>query len=288
MISDRDVIRIVETWLEEEVSVIPDRVLDAVLDRVPATPQRRAGWLARRLPIMNNNTFRFGIAAVAVVLIAIVGYQLWPGRESGAPQVSPSPTTVPSPSSVPSPSATLGGFPSADIPAGQYRILKNQVYFTITVSSDRWRRWDRAYSDIIETGTAPNPGEAWVILLTRLDRVSVDPCTGTSTLVGSVDEAVTAMTAIAGMDAQAPIDTTVGGLPAKLVTMTVRAGFPCGQESFWLYGSDSYYPSSPDSIINDWVFELDGTLFFLHADQIGSDAALTEEIKQMVDSIQFE
>ena len=49
MSTDRDVTRIVRSWLEEGVTALPDRVLDAVLDQLPATPQRRARWPAWRL-----------------------------------------------------------------------------------------------------------------------------------------------------------------------------------------------------------------------------------------------
>ena len=42
MSTDRDVTRIVRSWLEEGVTALPDRVLDDVLDQLPATPQRRA------------------------------------------------------------------------------------------------------------------------------------------------------------------------------------------------------------------------------------------------------
>jgi len=38
MSTDRDTTRIVRSWLDEGVTVLPDRVLDAVLDQVPATP----------------------------------------------------------------------------------------------------------------------------------------------------------------------------------------------------------------------------------------------------------
>ena len=45
MSAERDETRIVRSWLEEGVTVLPDRVLDAVLDQVPATPSAEpAGW----------------------------------------------------------------------------------------------------------------------------------------------------------------------------------------------------------------------------------------------------
>ena len=46
MSTDRDTTRIVRSWLEEGATALPDRVLDAVLDQVPTTRQRRARWPA--------------------------------------------------------------------------------------------------------------------------------------------------------------------------------------------------------------------------------------------------
>ena len=77
MSTDRDTTRIVRSWLEEGVTALPDRVLDAVLDQVPATPQRRSWWPARRIADMNPIA-KFAIAAAAVVVIAIVGLELVP------------------------------------------------------------------------------------------------------------------------------------------------------------------------------------------------------------------
>ena len=53
MSTDRDVTRIVRSWLEDGATALPDRVLDNVLDQLPATPQRRSWWPARRLREMN-------------------------------------------------------------------------------------------------------------------------------------------------------------------------------------------------------------------------------------------
>ncbi len=46
MSTERDVYRIVTSWLEEGVTVLPDRVLDAVIDQLPSTPTSAepAGW----------------------------------------------------------------------------------------------------------------------------------------------------------------------------------------------------------------------------------------------------
>ena len=72
MSTDRDVTRIVRSWLEDGATALPDRVLDNVLDQLPTTSQRRAWWPARRLREMNS-ALKFAIAATAVVVVAIVG-----------------------------------------------------------------------------------------------------------------------------------------------------------------------------------------------------------------------
>jgi hypothetical protein len=48
MNADHETTRVVRSWLDEGVTRLPDRVLDAVLDQVPATPPRRPGWSAWR------------------------------------------------------------------------------------------------------------------------------------------------------------------------------------------------------------------------------------------------
>ena len=89
MSTDRDVTRIVRSWLEDGATALPDRVLDNVLDQLPATSQRRAWWPAWRLREMNS-ALKFAIAATAVVVVAIVGINLLPGNDGvGVPRAKP-------------------------------------------------------------------------------------------------------------------------------------------------------------------------------------------------------
>ena len=95
MSTDRDVTRIVRSWLEEGATALPDRVLDIVLDQLPATHQRRSWWPARRLHEMNT-PLRIALAAAAVLVVALLGISLLP-KVGGvaAPAVTPAPTAVP-------------------------------------------------------------------------------------------------------------------------------------------------------------------------------------------------
>src|SRR5882672_2961268 len=107
MSTDRDSTRIVRSWLEEGATTLPDRVLDAVLDQVPATPQRRPWWPARRFSEMNN-AWKLAIAAAAVVVVALVGIDLLPGNGGIIAGPGPSPT----PAATPTPPPTLAPSPS--------------------------------------------------------------------------------------------------------------------------------------------------------------------------------
>jgi len=116
MSAERDVTRIVRSWLRTDGHESADRVLDIVLDRLDTTPQRRAWWPARRLADMNNYA-RLLVAATAVLVVAIVGINLFSSPQRVAAPAAPSPT----PSAEPSASSAGPGEPlvvTARIPGG--------------------------------------------------------------------------------------------------------------------------------------------------------------------------
>ena len=107
--TDRDATRIVRSWLEEGPTALPDRVLDAVMDHLPTTPQRRPLWAARRYAEMSTYRKLAATAAVVAVLVVVGATFLLGDRGIGVES-----TATPSPSStVPSPTGT-GPTPSGD------------------------------------------------------------------------------------------------------------------------------------------------------------------------------
>ena len=90
MSTDRETTRLVRSWLEEGVTTLPDRVLDAVVDQLPATPQRRSWWPAWRFAHVNKLA-PVAIAAGAVLVVAVIGYNLLPKNPGpGNPTAAPS------------------------------------------------------------------------------------------------------------------------------------------------------------------------------------------------------
>jgi hypothetical protein len=97
----RDPDRLIHAFLMEGQTELPDPVYDAVRDRIETTRQRTfiGPW---RTPDMNRY-LKIGLAAAAVLVIAVVGYNLLPG--SAGPGAGPTATPGPSiaESSPPSP-----------------------------------------------------------------------------------------------------------------------------------------------------------------------------------------
>ena len=92
MRTDQDLERAVRLWVEQGSDRLPDPALDTALDRIARTKQRHAGRLARRINLMNGNALKFGLAAVALVAIALLGVSFLPSMVGGPPDATPTPT----------------------------------------------------------------------------------------------------------------------------------------------------------------------------------------------------
>jgi hypothetical protein len=114
----RDIEPILDIWLGDDGSMLPDRVIDASLAQIDSTPQRRVlirvPW---RFPIMNSYAKLGAAAVVAVVLVGGAIALLRPDASStvgdapsAVPSAAPLPSTAPpspvAPSAAPTPAAT--------------------------------------------------------------------------------------------------------------------------------------------------------------------------------------
>jgi hypothetical protein len=109
MSTNRDFDRIAGAWLAEGPSELADRVLDAALDEVHLTHQRRHLRVPWRTPTLNT-PLRL---AAAIAIIAVVGYAglTFLNPRGGGPGAltspTPPPTATPEPSPTPAPTADL-------------------------------------------------------------------------------------------------------------------------------------------------------------------------------------
>jgi hypothetical protein len=129
-----DIDRVLGIWMEDGPSVMPDRIVDVVADRISVQRQRRSWRLLRRLPM--NSLVKFGAAVAAVLVVAVVGWNLLPGPRGPGDGPSPTPIPTPSPTVVPSatPIACEDNIPgcAGTLPAGDHQTAHFTPGFSFT------------------------------------------------------------------------------------------------------------------------------------------------------------
>ena len=75
-----DIDRVLGHWFEDGPTAMPDRVVDVVARRIRLRPQRRSWRLLRRSPM--RTPIAYGLAAAAVLVVAVVGFNLLPKSPS--------------------------------------------------------------------------------------------------------------------------------------------------------------------------------------------------------------
>jgi hypothetical protein len=297
MSTDRDTTRIVRSWLRIDEHESADRVLDAVLDQLDTTPQRRASWLARRFPIMNSSTFRLGIAAVAMVALALLGWKYLPvSGVGGPPEATPSPTATP----LPTPFPTLAG---QNMAAGTYRgVLPGEAQgeFMITVPEG----WDALGLNGVGAPDNDPPRRAHGILFWDVQNLYIDPLRPQEGLLDppvgpSVDDLVNALVDHDGWTTTTPVDVTIGGYPGQMLELTVPSdadfvgcdaqGNSARPFAIWSGGGDSWRcMQGPGQ--TDYVYVVDVAGERVVVTLIGYpnwNGTYLERLQAMVNSLEF-
>jgi hypothetical protein len=281
MSTDRDVTRIVRSWLDEGVTQLPDRVLDAVLDQVPTTPQRRALWPPWRFPSVNN-TMKIALAVAAVVVLAIIGIGVLLPKDNG---VGPSVTT-------PTPSPQVLPATTDQLEPGRYRVRSNTpVPFTVTVPAG----WTTTEGFVIKDWEGPREVAftSWVIT-----HVFGNGChtQGTIVEVGpTVDDLANALASQENRDTSGPTDVTLAGYSGKRVELFVPADWDdadCPWVRNWpeVGGSDNGgWRARPGQTDVVYILEVDGKRVVISTWHFPDtpEADITE-LEGIIASIRFE
>ena len=247
---------------------LPERVYpglrERILDAVETTPQPRA--LPSFLGSLNAPYAKLAMAAAAALVVAVVGYSLWPSRgDTGGPVATP-PSSSPTPSASPSSPAMLkdaphaacgtgGGAPDCLAP-GTYRLTGNVwpgvITMEVPIGWFEWQpyTWDDAF-DALLVGDGTNGGSGWGLQVIGVGTVAKDPCDPTKGTyaraeTSTVDGLVAAMSRWPGFEATAPAPIVVSGYSGQLVELTsTRTVTDCPNGSAWTIpqgGSVDGYP----------------------------------------------
>ena len=93
MSADRELTRILRSWLQTDEHESADRVLDVVFDRLGTTPQRRPFWQAWRSTFVTRSV-KFALAGAVVLVLAVVGIRMYFGQSSGPGAAGPTPSST--------------------------------------------------------------------------------------------------------------------------------------------------------------------------------------------------
>ena len=291
MTAPRNPERRIHAFLVEGGDELPTRVYDAVRSEIDRTQQRVVigPW---RTPNMNTYA-KLAMAAAAVVMVAIVGYNLMPSRSGvGGPAVAPSASPAPSTQ----PIASLP--PAGPLAVGTYGIVQEGVRVTFTVPSPDWM----SGGTWIHDGEIGQP-DAYGITFwqSTFDNVYADPCAHTplsppavATAAGLAD----ALTSIPGTDlVEGPLIVTLGGHRAHHVVFTIRDDIDCEPHDFYLYYDERTGGASggwrwADTLGTTymvWIIDVDGTLVWIDAQTYeGAGPTPRERIQEVIDSIHFD
>ncbi len=215
MSTDRDVTRIVRSWMDEGATQLPDRVLDAVLHQIPATQQRRPVRAAGRVFSMNPRfLFWAGVAAA----LAMIVFALAPRSNVGTHTKSPGPST--------SPSALSQGLLADSLSPGTYRI---DQLFPVPATFELSAGWSLNAEfgpGKVELSKPVRSGiDAAYLSFFVVSNAYADPCHTEDgpmapPLGPSVDELVNVLTTPSGFHPGPISEVTVGGFRGKSFDLT--------------------------------------------------------------------
>ena len=288
--TENDFDRTARTWLQEGPGQLSDRVLQAALDEIHITRQRRPWWPARRFRSMGT-AFRLAASATAIVVAAAVGIYLLPGGSPSGPQPTAPPSTSPDPLA----SASAALQPQGSLAPGDYSLSytpEDPVQVRLSVP-DGWVGGDYLI--------AKNSGdqEMAVVLWGTVANVYRDGCQWRGSLfeppVGpTVEDLADALAGLTDRETTAPIDITIDGFAGKEVQMTIpEIEFgSCDEREFrtWVgYDGGARFHQGPGEHSRIWILDVNGERILLFSRDFPSTSAEDRaELDQIMDSIRIE
>lgn len=284
MKSDRETTRVVRTWLSDGPTQLPERVLDTVLDELPATRQRRSAlgrWFRAVGPL--------GLATAATVMMAVV-IGLLGASNGGGPGGAPAPTASERATASPHPELprTYG-----ELEPGRYALPSS---FGVPLSIEVGQGWHscslgpRELAVCLE-GDDPAPSIGFAII----EYVVEDPCdpaAGTIALGPGIEDLVDAIAGLPGFEATDPEPAVVDGIEAVALTVTAPRAAQCQdpQDGLRTWATSQRVNGVAAGETNELlILEVDGLRVLLAAAYHPlTTAAELDELRAALDTITFD
>lgn len=223
MTHEREIERVLDLWFADGPTEAPDRVFDVVIDRIERQSQRPAWRLSRR--VVPVSAYLKPVAAIAaVVILAVVGFNLLPLDRSGvggpAPTASPSPS--PSPSTDASAPASLTDELWDQLDPGTYIHDRSDPAVTLDVPPKWWLTavvpW--GFGIRPEAYTVDEGFRVWYDMRATLDDPDC-PEAADPTIGHDAADLIAEFTARPGIVATAPQPISIGGLDGQWTDLTL-------------------------------------------------------------------
>jgi hypothetical protein len=290
--TDNDFDLTARLWLEEGPTALSDRMLQAALDEIHVTRQRRVWWLVRTVFSMNTS-IRLGVGAAAVVLVAglLVTFLTSGSGVGGGPGATPTPAPTPIPLPPYDPPLVVrerGTYIAGD---------PFPIPVTITVPAGWEGKVGGPYAAFLDKeGDGGNGGAA--IAFTLSQSVYADPCNDQGFLDPqpgpSVDDLASALSNLPSFDVTTPTEVTVDGYRGKQLTLTAPDNFDgctfsSGEYRVWELPLGRIFRIPPGQRMALWILDVDGERLVVSVETF--QATTTQElseVQEILDSIRIE
>jgi hypothetical protein len=277
MTAPRDADRLIQAFLSEGETDLPERAFEAVRRDIHRTHQRvvLGPW---REPDMST-VARVAIAAAAVVAIGLAWINFGPSHDNkgvgGSQTPTPTAATAPTPSPSPKPLPNSG-----QVEPGRYTLITAGEIapgpfpqLAVTVPAG----WSADGGGLLLKNYGASDTEAGPSLVVwEMSGTFVDPCTnhtfvkptaapGTDALVDALADAYAHQP---GTRAGPPTAVTVDGYSGKFVELTVTADITKCPDNFWIWGSNdgnSRYVQGTNEMNRMYILNVEGHRFTFSA-----------------------
>jgi hypothetical protein len=301
MTPERDIERILETWMEPGPSTMPDRLFDAVVDRIERVPQRRALRPITRFQAMPNMLKAAGAAAV-ILLIGVGIGRLQPAAPYAAGDPSPSPLASPTGRPLLLPTA------AGPLDPGTYRLgasvgLSGNPFarMTATVPEDWYGIRGSTFANLFQGSDEFFAGS---VTLAVPSNFFIDPCDQNAGLLDpplgpTVDDFVAALANVPGHQTTEATDVTFHGYAGKYVEQIGPPSVAQCTDSVSCAWETQFNETAACAFAGDdhrrlWVLDVDGvTVVITLHDRTsaplpsGTDPVSVAEQQQVFDSIRI-